>query len=57
MCKVCIVVNESHGSGRQPTSLDIDLENCLVGLEDHAGVHLEVLVEVQPRAVRACLVV
>lgn len=36
-------------------SLEVDLEDGLVRLEDHSGVHLEVLVKVHPSAVRAGL--
>ena len=40
------------------TSLaQLDVKNGLVGLEDHACVHLEVLVQIEPSAVRARLVV
>ena len=40
------------------TSLaQLDVKNGLVGLEDHACVHLEVLVQIEPGAVCARLVV
>lgn len=37
--------------------LEVDIENGLVRLEDHAVAHLEILVQVEPRAVRARFVV
>ena len=40
------------------TSLaQLDVENCLVGLEDHTCIHIEIFVEVQPSAIGAGLVV
>ena len=39
------------------TALQLDIENCLIGLEDHAGVHLEVLIQVEPGAIGARLVI
>lgn len=35
----------------------VDVEDGLVRLKDHAGVHAKVLIQIQPRAVRARLVV
>ena len=37
--------------------LEIDFKNGLVGLKDHTIVHLVVLVEIQPRSVRARLAI
>ena len=35
----------------------VDVEDGLVRLKDHIGVHLEVFVQVEPRAVRAWLII
>ena len=36
---------------------DLDVENCLIGFEDHACVHFKVFVQVEPSTIGARLVV